>query len=351
MKTIKTILSAAAVLLALPLLTFAKNKGIYGEDNRLDYYAAPREMQTLADSVVSLWKGRHIKSLASGKVQLKTAELGRVANFCADTRFKEQPIGANCSGSLVGPDLVLTAAHCAETEADCRDMKIAFGYAVKRAGGKAETILPAGEVYGCARIVKRLFEPEGADYALLQLDRKVTGHKPLRVSRGADLKKGDGVFVIGHPLGLPLKVAGGATVRDYSKPAFFKADLDTFAGNSGSPVFNAGTGKIEGILVRGDADLDERDFPAASAKPKRMTDEEFFASLDGSINCVTMAAYSQTGGDGESVTKVSLVAADIPLLPGEEAGAGAAKGKPVDVDPGRIRDWADSMLRKIRFDR
>lgn len=36
---------------------------------------------------------------------------------------------------------------------------------------------------------------------------------------------------------------------------FFSANLDTFQGNSGSAVFNAETGMIEGILVRGEEDF------------------------------------------------------------------------------------------------
>jgi hypothetical protein len=60
--------------------------------------------------------------------------------------------------------------------------------------------------------------------------------------------------VIGHPAGLPTKVAGGAKVRDASPEGFFVANVDTYGGNSGSIVINARTGKGAGILVRGEAD-------------------------------------------------------------------------------------------------
>ena len=36
-----------------------------------------------------------------------------------------------------------------------------------------------------------------------------------------------------------------------SEENYFTGDLDTFGGNSGSPVFNKRTGVVEGILVRG----------------------------------------------------------------------------------------------------
>ncbi|MDP2865287.1 MAG: serine protease, partial [Elusimicrobiota bacterium] len=304
---IKTTLSAAAALLMLPILSFAEEaKSIYGEDNRLEYFAAAQDMKTLSDSVVSFWKATSIETLNPGGVKLKTVNFGDRLNLCPGEKFREQPIGAFCSGSLVGEDLVMTAGHCIKDDAGCAAARMVFGYAIKKEGGEAVTTMTASEVYSCAKIVKRFLggEPDsanptgqnlGADYALIKLDRKVTGHKPLAVNRGANLRKGDGITVIGHPVGLPLKVAGGATVRDFSKVGYFVADLDTFGGNSGSPVFNTRTKKIEGILVRGDEDF-----------------------ADSPAGCTTMATYEQTGGRGEDVTKISVLSASIPRLPGEK---------------------------------
>ena len=58
---------------------------------------------------------------------------------------------------------------------------------------------------------------------------------------------------MGHPSGLPLKYADGARVFE-TENDYFSTNLDTFGGNSGSPVFNADTLEVEGILVRGDTD-------------------------------------------------------------------------------------------------
>ncbi|OGS20324.1 MAG: hypothetical protein A3J70_02410 [Elusimicrobia bacterium RIFCSPHIGHO2_02_FULL_61_10] len=337
----KTTLSAAAALLILPILSFAEEgKSIYGEDNRLEYFAAAQDMKTLSDSVVSFWKATSIETLNPGGVKLITANFGDRLNLCPGEKFREQPIGAFCSGSLVGEDLVMTAGHCIKDEAGCASARMVFGYAIKKAGGAAVTTMPASEVYSCAKIVKRFLGGEpgsanpagqnlGADYALIKLDRKVTGHKPLAVNRSANLKKGDGITVIGHPVGLPLKVAGGATVRDFSKVGYFVADLDTFGGNSGSPVFNTRTKKIEGILVRGDEDF-----------------------ADSPAGCTTMATYEQTGGRGEDVTKIGVLSASIPKLPGEkmteEAGEGALEVREMDSSAIQAGDSAPS--RTITFD-
>ena len=44
-------------------------------------------------------------------------------------------------------------------------------------------------------------------------------------------------------------------VRDNSPGSFFVANLDTYGGNSGSPVFEEDSDIVEGILVRGDTDF------------------------------------------------------------------------------------------------
>jgi V8-like Glu-specific endopeptidase len=64
---------------------------------------------------------------------------------------------------------------------------------------------------------------------------------------------GSEVLVIGHPTGLPTKLADGAVIRSL-KETYFIANLDTYGGNSGSAVFDANSGLVEGILVRGEQD-------------------------------------------------------------------------------------------------
>ncbi|MEK7721847.1 MAG: hypothetical protein AAB359_05610, partial [Elusimicrobiota bacterium] len=59
----KTILIAVVTLLMLPALSFAEGKSVYGEDNRLDYFAAAQDMKILSDSVVSLWKTNSVETL------------------------------------------------------------------------------------------------------------------------------------------------------------------------------------------------------------------------------------------------------------------------------------------------
>jgi V8-like Glu-specific endopeptidase len=334
MKTFNAVFTSA--LLLLPAASFAggmANKSIYGSDDRQDFYAASYDMQALSDSVVSFWKADKVQASGSG-ITLKTTNFGDTMNLCPQERFRDQTLGAFCSGSLVGPDMVMTAGHCVKSASDCQNIRIAFGYKVPQAGAAPVTTLPSSEVYSCSSIVKRFLAGEpgsnnpagqdlGPDYALIKLDRPVSGHKPLAINRGANLKAGDGVFVIGHPVGLPLKVTTNGTVRDFSKVGYFVTNLDTFGGNSGSPVFNTRTKLIEGILVRGDEDF--KDDPAG---------------------CTTMATYAQTGGRGEDVTKISAVSSFIP---------GAAKAKSAEPQEPKVmemdpNDMPEVPAKAISFD-
>jgi len=92
------------------------------------------------------------------------------------------------------------------------------------------------------------------DFAVVELDRPVTNRTPLTLRQQGQIDVGQGIFVIGHPAGLPTKVAGGASVRSQGN-GYFVANLDTYGGNSGSAVFNKSNGQIEGILVRGEMDF------------------------------------------------------------------------------------------------
>ncbi len=265
---------------------------IYGDDDRLDVCQVkdPRVL-ALADSTVALFTASKVhESTATGRAALDVAAFGESRGLCKTERFWSQRYGAFCSGFLVGPDLLMTAGHCIGSEDSCKRTKFVFGFDVKKEGDPTDSV-PAGEVYGCSALLGREQEAKGADWALVKLDRPVAGHKPLDLNRAGAIEKGAPLLVIGHPSGLPTKVAGGANVRDASPSGYFVANLDTYGGNSGSAVFNARTGLVEGILVRGETDYER--------------------SKDG---CMVSKVCPNDGCRGEDVTRISSATAKLPLI-------------------------------------
>jgi V8-like Glu-specific endopeptidase len=225
----------------------AHSKAIIGNDDRFEYYEVPGDIRELADSVAAL----ELKTLPP--LQSKPAP-----PLCRSERFSEQTAVAFCSGFLVAPDIMATAGHCINTNS-CSNMKFVFGVAIKQPGVMPPEA-PESEVYSCGEVLVSRYTPKSRndDFALVRLDRPVTGHKPLRLNFADGIApEGTPIFTIGHFLGFPVKIATNASVRlsdsiaMHSGKRWFTTSLDSFPGNSGGPVFNAKSRLVEGIVVRG----------------------------------------------------------------------------------------------------
>jgi len=288
----KRILAAGAALAAVTAMAASASaqfhtQVIYGTDTRVDLYQVKDAKQlALADSTVALFQGGDV-TLQDSNANLATRQFGETYGLCKEEPFYEQGVGAFCSGSLVAPDVIMTAGHCVPSADECATIKFVFGFDVKKEGAMP-TSVPAAEVYGCKELIGREQNNTGADWALVRLDRKVANHAPLKLNLGGTIANGAPVMVIGHPAGLPTKISGGAHVRDNSKDGFFVANLDTYGGNSGSAVFNEDTGLVEGVLVRGEQDFVQKG------------------------DCRVSNVCPVDGCRGEDVTKIANVADKIP---------------------------------------
>jgi hypothetical protein len=176
----------------------------------------------------------------------------RNMNICPNERFVEQPILPDCTGFLISEDLLVTAGHCVETAYQCSSFRWVFGFE------KGVERIKRSDVYHCAEIVSHDLANSSfvtRDYSIIRLDRPVLDrdHLPIRLS--GRLTVGSELAVIGHPTGLPMKIADNATVQN-ARINFFYSDLDTFSGNSGSPVIGVNTQQVEGILVEGEEDFE-----------------------------------------------------------------------------------------------
>lgn len=230
-----------------------EGKIVYGTDDRRDPFAYAD--QTFAARAISftaaLVPTSAINASNPNNIIIGNTTLQQRLNVCPDERFASQPANADCSATLIAPDVVLTAGHCINS---CADSRFVFDDFVT-AGGTMQPIT-SDDVYACSSIVAIQSPPALADYAVARLTRPVVGRTPapVRTARTA-LAVGTSLLVTGHPSGLPLKIANNAAIRSNSANLdFFVANLDTFVGNSGSGVFDAGTKELVGILVRGGQD-------------------------------------------------------------------------------------------------
>lgn len=226
---------------------------IYGNDDRYDVHQVPNEFVVdSARSTMAVIPVGVIRNSAESlsEIEIASRPYGPSNRLCPDERFFNQPAAANCSAFFIGGDLAVTAGHCIQAST-CSRFAFVFGYEMAP-DGSAPHRLPANQAYRCKSVVARELA-NGVDYAVVQLDRPVTDRAPLRLA-SRPVQVNDPLMVIGHPAGLPTKVAPGAAVRSVNS-AYFVTNLDTYGGNSGSAVFDLRTLEVVGILVRGETDF------------------------------------------------------------------------------------------------
>jgi hypothetical protein len=228
---------------------------VYGGDDRVEWYQLEDPaLRRAAEATAALFRFSALGRRRDGSIAVtSTGTYGAAQGLCAEEPYRAQPNAAFCTGFLVAPDVIATAGHCVTNARDCATIAFAFGYRMTDAR-TASTAFPARDVYFCRALLGRE-EANGSDWALVRVDRAAADRAPLALRRSGVVPNGEGLVVLGHPSGIPLKVARNATVRNNRAAAYFEADLDTYAGNSGSPVLNARTLELEGILVRGNDDF------------------------------------------------------------------------------------------------
>ena len=253
----------------------SETKLINGPDDRQDLFRIEARRAELAaaggdtaflDSVLKnapavccLVKASRLNETAAGTLKMFTIPFADsqhdTIRLCTEERFFTQPTGAFCTGFLVAPDVIVTAGHCIK-ESDLPTARFVFGFRMTNPS-VAITTFPQGDVYRGTTIISRVLdEMTGEDYAVVRLDRAVANVAPLKFRTAGRIADSTDIYVIGFPSGLPCKVSDNARVSGNSDTFVFNGNLDTYGGNSGSPVFNRVTHEVEGILVRGGKDFE-----------------------------------------------------------------------------------------------
>jgi V8-like Glu-specific endopeptidase len=281
-------ISANAQLVQLP----QNSQAIYGSDDRSFIDASTNlKIAEISKSVAMIIDQDSLnKKYFHSFVKAGTLTDTSGVNLCLDEKFAKHHSLNSCTGFLVGPDLIASAGHCFMTKEDCDRKKIIFNVRVDNENEQGYKV-SNNAVYDCSEIIKTEFDSQSnQDYSLIRLKRKVTGRLPLKLRSTGMLQATDKVFMIGYPLGLPQVFSAATAINDNADAHFFKATLDSFEGNSGSPVINARTLEVEGLLVRGEDDF----------------------VMDNKTNCLRNAVYNEgsqsiPSDKGEGVSRISEI--------------------------------------------
>lgn len=186
-------------------------------------------------------------------------------------KFGDECCIAMGTGFLVGPSKLMTAGHNVSTDNDTlknlKDIKIIFNFYMN-SEKKYQRTFNKTEVYHIKHVICHKYTPDVydknknlvmdnlrfPDWALIELDRRVDGIKPLQIQH--HIQQSTRVYMLGHPMGIPLKYSGEASVKNTAHVHRFECDLAAFEGNSGSPVIDRVTHAVIGILVKGHGDYE-----------------------------------------------------------------------------------------------
>lgn len=228
----------------------AHQRALYGEDGRFEQVGAPAEVRALGASVAALFARRDLVEVG-GRFQVMTRPLAEVLPLSPGEAFAEQPCGAFGSAWVLDEHHMVTAGHCVP-RGGVDELVCVFGFAVGLEGEVPDSFSAEQVAFPSAALSSRELGEDGdADWAILRFEQAL-GAAPLRLRTG-EVEIGEAVWMFGHPCGLPLKYAPGAVVTRHKNEDRFLATLDAFAGNSGSPVFDAQR-RVVGMLVRGAED-------------------------------------------------------------------------------------------------
>lgn len=306
------------LLVCATRMVFAGNdtKVIYGDDNRVSV-TDEQINSTVAQAVAGRVSLNRLQKTADGNYLTPFLNSLRTTNqVCAEERFANEPLLPTCTGFLVAPNILVTAGHCLVEKAEIAQNKVtsacernAWVFGFTQTNGAVSVKFNKDQVYNCKKVIYGTYgnrisdNDQGADFAIVELDRDVVGRRPMQIRQTGAVREGEKLFLVGHPSGLPLKYATGGEVLDARAVHYFISNVDSFAGNSGSPVLNIETNVVEGILVRGKKDYIPHPDTTRSCMVVNRCDSN-------GNNCVSAVREDLSG---EHVTRITDILRYLPL--------------------------------------
>jgi V8-like Glu-specific endopeptidase len=250
---IKIILLITLMIFSLNALAAFNPKAIYADDNRTETTdELNRSFRPLAKAVAVQISKRKLRK-ARDKYYFEAETFRQENNLCKGVPFATEKVIGECTGFLIAEDVLVTAGHCLDHNDPCSNSVWSFDFHREK---MARGFIYEDEVYSCQRVIEKMVDSfSKIDYAVIKLDRPVENAVPLKLSTGNVIPLSP-LVLIGHPNGLSAKIASQGRVLTGGDDSYtFKADVDAFVINSGSPIVNKATQEVVGMLIRGIQDF------------------------------------------------------------------------------------------------
>lgn len=241
------------LIFILTLLFSLTSFAIYEEDNRVDFYKIENEkVKELARAMSFQIYFDELKGWTFNRYWEILVKPLTDQGICTNERFSDHPVMRNdCSGILIGPKQLLLPGNCI-TPHYCKNDLFYFMFNYHLASSTPLDVMRSKKYfYKCEKLLTRAWQPDTAtSYAIIELDKIVEGVTPVKLATHDDIDMKDELIALGHPDGMPLKVAADAYVADQNK-THFTVSSDISGSSKGAGIFNARTYELEGMLIGG----------------------------------------------------------------------------------------------------
>ena len=209
----------------------------------------------LGESVAIIIKGNNVLNRNNdGTYTASSTTAERFWNLCKEENFSQQKVitkgDGYCTGFLLStnPPYLGTAAHCFDPNVET---VVIFGFE-KTSNDETRLIFDEDSVYFFSGSPVTGISNTDTDYAIVELDRPVVGYLPYQKMK-ENIQVEESIALIGYPTALPKKTDKGGIIQSISD-SYIRGTIDSFGGNSGSPVFDH-YGNLIGVFVAGTVDF------------------------------------------------------------------------------------------------
>lgn len=224
----------------------------YGEDGRKDFFEiSDAQTKKLAEAMLYRVDKHELRGWTFQRYWKIITKKLEDKGICKNEKFSNQDtIRLGCSAVLIGKNKVLTGGNCISDHTCRNDLYYwTFGY-YKKSKEQNFSELHKKNFYKCKEIVKRVYNPNsGTSFTIFTLKKDVKDVEPVKISK-KELTKEDELIMMGHPTGLPLKIADGAFAIDQDEN-FFIANSDIRGETIGTIAFNKKTKELVGLMIYG----------------------------------------------------------------------------------------------------